>query len=220
MSVEIRDLHIEYPEQLVFENVSLSVADDEIIAIETQVLDGGTSLLKGIAGFLTGVAGTVDFEGYDLLQNPPEHVQFKVGYVYEEHGLLSIYSVVGNIALPLQFHTDMTPQEIGHEVEEVCRVVGIPETMFHKEPHQLNDVQARLVNLARALVARPKLLLIDELEGGMSDELLEATMKMLRQRQQQHPMAIIITTSSDLVMDAADRVYHINNCALVEGALP
>lgn len=216
MSVSIQNLHIEYPDQLVFERVSMDVGDDEIVAVQTDVLDGGTSLLKGIAGYLRGVDGMVEFEGVNLLDNPPDAVLFRVGFVYEDHGLVSLYSVLQNIGLPLQFHSDLTGDEIYKAVAQTCERLGISRELYDLRPHQLNDVQTRLVNLARALVTRPRLLLIDELEGGMSEDLLQDTMHTLRLYQQENPMAIIITTSSEVVMEHADRIFAIENCALKE----
>ncbi len=215
MSVKVNNMRLEYPDQLLFDGVSLSVSDGELIAIHTQVLDGGTSLLKGIAGFLQGVDGEVWFEGYNLLTDVPEHIQHKVGYVYETNGLVSIYSIFQNIALPLQFHTDLSNEEIVAAVIEMCELFNIPESQYELRPHNLNDVQTRMVNLARALVVKPKLLLIDEIEGGMSEDYLQATMQAIRARQEQYPMAIIITTASELVMHAADRVYSIKDHNLV-----
>ncbi|MEX0942129.1 MAG: ATP-binding cassette domain-containing protein [Pseudomonadales bacterium] len=216
MSVSIKKLHIEYPDQLVFDEVNLDVRDDEIVAIQTDVLDGGTSLLKGVAGYLKGVGGSVELEGVNLLASPPDAILYKIGYVYEDHGLVSLYSVLQNVGLPLQFHSDLTGDEIYTAVEQTCEDLGIDKALYDLRPHRLNDVQTRLVNLARALVTRPRLLLIDELEGGMSDELLQATMNTLRQYQQQNPMAIIVTTSSEVVMECADRIYAIENYTLIE----
>jgi len=215
MSVDIQNLRIEYPGQLVFDDVSLAVADDEIVAVRTEVLDGGTSLLKGIAGFLTGVAGKVMFEGYNLLESTPDEVRHLIGYVYETHGLVSIYSVFQNISLPLQFHTSLPGNEINTRVMEVCELLGIAESQFELRTHHLNDVQTRMVNLARAMVVNPKLLLIDEIEGGMSVDYLKDTMQALKQRQVKNPKAIIITTASEVVMEGADRVYVIDNYNLV-----
>lgn len=216
MSVRVSGLHIEFPDQLVFDGVDLEVGDNEIVAIETHVLDGGTSLLKGIAGLLNGVGGSVEFEGVDLLKEPPASVRSRVGFVYESRGLVSLYNVFQNISLPLQFHTDLPIAEINTRVDDICQFLGIDEELYFHRPHRLNDVRTRIVNLARALVVEPGLMLIDELEGGMSDDIIQDTMVKLRQRQQQHPMAIIITTSSPLVMTGADRVYEIANKRLVQ----
>ena len=141
MGIEIKNLHIEYPDQLVFDDVSFSVADNQIVAVHTDVLEGGTSLLKGIAGFLRGVGGEVWFEGHNLLAETPEEILFRLGYVYESHGLVSIYSVFQNISLPLQFHTHLTLLEISEMVHEVCEFLAIPEVHYELRPHQLNDVQ-------------------------------------------------------------------------------
>lgn len=215
ISVEIRDFHIEYPDRLLFDSINLSVADDELVAIHSQVLDGGTSFLKGVAGLLNGVAGEVLFEGFDLLKSPPASLYFKLGYVYEDHGLLSIYNIRQNICLPLQFHTTMNAADILDAVEQVCDLLGISRDLLAMRTHELNDVQTRMINLARALVTRPTLLLIDELEGGMSEAYLSSTMLHLREHQREHPMAIIITTSSEVILAQADRIYKIENHDLV-----
>ena len=215
MSIKISNLHIEYSDKLVFDDVNLEVADHEIVAIFSEVLDGGTSLLKGIAGFLNGVKGEVWYEGYNLLDNPPTDLQHQLGYVYETNGLVSIYSIFQNISLPLQFHTNLSIEEITSQVLDICDLLGISHSLLDKRPHHLNDVQTRIVNLARALIVDPRVLLIDELEGGMSDDYLQDTMVTLRKRQVDHPMAILITTSSDIVMNQADRVFLIKNNNLV-----
>ena len=215
MSLQVQDLRIEYPGHLVFDDVNLDVEYNEIIAIFTRVLDGGTSLLRGIGGFLQGVDGHVRLEDKDLLNCSPATRADYVGYVYEERGLVSLYTVYQNITLPLKFHSEQSEQEIHAKLHELCQALNLDEAVMGCRPHELNDVQTRLVNLARALIVEPKLLLIDELEGGMSEEYLRDTMTILRQRQQQHPMAIIITTADDYVMNKADRVFSIADHNLV-----
>ena len=216
MSIDIRNLHIEYPGQLLFDDVSFEVSDHEIVAIKTEVLDGGTSLLKGIAGILNGVSGESWVDGTDLLASTTSEDHFRIGYVYETHGLLSIYNVQQNICLPLQFHTNMTVAEIAQEAIYVCDLLHIDHAQLSLFPHDLNDVQTRMINLARALIVKPKVLLIDELEGGMSDEVLKDTMQRLKQRQKSFPMAIVITTASEIVMGLSDRVLKIANNDLIE----
>ncbi len=219
MPVAIRNLHIEYPGQLVFDSLDMDIADEEIVAVETQVLDGGTSLLRGIGGFLNDVGGEVDLNGVNLLTCSPAERAVRVGYVYEDHGLVSLYTVYQNIVLPLLFHTELSDDEIYQRVSEVCASLNLDEALFTVRPHQLNDVQTRLVNLARGLIINPELLLIDEPEGGMSEEYLHDTMVTLREKQQANPMAIIITTSDDFVMERADRVFRIENHNLMLGSL-
>mgnify|MGYP001266544663 CR=1 FL=1 len=218
MTLSISNLTIEYPEASVFVDVNLQIEPHELVAVRSEVLDGGTSLLKGIAGFLNGVQGKVLLQGIDLLDNPPTDVIYRIGYVYEALGLVSLFNVRENIALPLLFHSSLSESEIEARVDAVGERFGLNESIYHLKPHQLNDVQTRLVNMARALVVRPKLLLVDELEGGMSDDYLRDTIDAIREHQQQYPMPVIMTTMSDEIFDRADRVYRIADRNLVQGA--
>ena len=217
MSLSIRNLTIEFPDASLFVGVDLDVGPTELVAIRSQVLDGGTSLLKGIAGFLKGVQGQVLLQGTDLLDGPPTEVIYRIGYVYEAQGLVSLFNVRENIALPLLFHSRSRPEEIEDRVNTICDRIGLSNSVFGLKPHQLNDVQTRLVNLARALVVRPMLLLVDELEGGMSEEYLEDTIDAIREHQQAYPMPVIMTTMSDEIFSRADRVYRIQDRNLIQG---
>ena len=72
MTLSIRHLTIEYPETSVFVDVNLEVASNELVAVKSEVEDGCSSLLEGIAGFLNGVQGKVLLQGIDLLDHPPK----------------------------------------------------------------------------------------------------------------------------------------------------
>lgn len=218
MTLSIRNLTIEYPDRSVFVDINLEVEPNELVAVKSEVLDGGTSLLKGIAGFLNGVQGKVLLQGIDLLDNPPTKAIHRIGYVYEAHGLISLFNIRENISLPLLFHSGLEPEEIDARVDAVSERFGLNKSVCDLKPHQLNDVQTRLVNLARALVVRPKLLLVDELEGGMSEDYLKDTIDAIREHQQLYPMPVIMTTMSDEIFDRADRVYRIADKNLVQGA--
>ena len=221
MNLQVQNLSIEYPGKLLFRGADLQVADHELVAVKTALQDGGTSLLKGIGGMLNGVSGSVLLGQHDVLRRPGAELLHRIGYVYEAHGLVSLMSVRDNIALPLvyhaqQFHPQLDRNDIDKRLETICRMLDLDESLFAHQPHQLNDVQSRLANLARALMVDPWLLLIDELEGGMSESFLRITMQRIRQFQQQHPMPIIVTAMSDTVLQYADRVYRITAQRLVQ----
>ena len=148
--------------------------------------------------------------------SPSSEIYASIGYVYEVHGLLSIYNIHQNICLPLHFHTNLTSAEIAQEALYICDLLHIDHALLALYPHHLNDVQTRMVNLARALIVKPKVLFIDELEGGMPDEYLQDTMEKLKDRQRNFPMVVIITTASEIVMSLSDRILKIENNGLVE----
>ena len=92
----------------------------------------------------------------------------------------------------------------------------MPSALLQMQPHELNDVQTRLVNLARALVVSPELLLIDELEGGMPDEMIDSTMQLLKNKARQHNMTVLLTSSNEHVLREVDQVLKIQSNQLVE----
>ncbi len=216
MPLTVNNLNIEYPEIVLFKDLHVEIDDQQIVAVRTAVLDGGTTLLKGLAGMLDGIAGEIHLDGMDLLHMDPAQRALNVGYVYEQQGLVSLYDCFQNIALPLQFHTNTSNALVETRIFTLCEKFSVDRQLLNEYPHALNDVQCRMVNLLRALVIEPKLLLIDELEGGMSEQIITDTIDTLRQEQENNAMIVIITTADDLVLEQADCAYQIENRKLRE----
>ncbi len=193
--LSIRDLRICFEDQLVFEAVNLDVHEDDFIVVTTGVLDGATTLLKSILGLVSTVEGQIIFEGNDVLQAKDRlvrrHSRQRIGLVYEALGLISVMTVYQNIALPLAYHTDLTAVEIEEKITAIAAELGISDVLY-LEPNELNDTQTRIVNLARALVITPRLLLVDELEGGMSDAMMARMIGVIQQHQQAHHFAVLM----------------------------
>ncbi|MGB1756735.1 MAG: hypothetical protein ACPHHQ_08070, partial [Pseudomonadales bacterium] len=101
-------------------------------------------------------------------------------------------------------------------IEATFAELQLSMSLLEAQPQELNDVQTRLVNLARALVIGPKLLLIDELEGGMPDEQIDETMALLTHKKNQTDMIILMTSSNEHILREADRVLKIENNQLIE----
>ena len=212
----LENLHIEYPETILFDRLNVQFPAGSLIGIETDVLDGATSLLKGIGGMLNDIDGRSILNGCNILTMSTTERAGKVGFVYEEQGLISLYDVFQNIALPLEFHTDLTFAQTSALIHTTIEALNMPSALLQMQPHELNDVQTRLVNLARALVVSPELLLIDELEGGMPDEMIDSTMKLLKNKARQHNMTVLLTSSNEHVLREVDQVLKIQSNQLVE----
>lgn len=214
--LNVDHLTIEYPGRPMFDNVSFEVSDRQILAIISEVLDGGTSLLKALAGMLTGIEGRIILDGTDVLTMDPRTRALSVGYAYEEQGLISLYNVFQNIALPLEFHTDLDAKQTQDRIISILQELDLDQSLLRLQPHDLNDVQTRLINLARALVLEPKLVLIDELEGGMPDEMIDSVMQVLMARKHRTGQIFVMTTSDERILREADRVLKIQDRQLLE----
>jgi len=214
--LKVDHLTIEYPDQLMFSDVSFEVNDGEILAIISEVLDGGTSLLKTLAGMLTGIEGRITLDDIDVLGMHPRSRALAIGYAYEQQGLISVYNVFQNIALPLEFHTNLDAKQTQDRIVSILQELDIDPSLLRLQPHDLNDVQTRLINLARAMILEPKLVLIDELEGGMPEEMIDSVMQILMVRKQRTGQMFVMTTSDELILREADRVLKIEDRQLLE----
>ena len=214
--LKVDHLTIEYPDQLMFSDVSFEVKDGEILAIISEVLDGGTSLLKSLAGMLTGIEGRITLDGIDVLGMQSRSRALAIGYAYEQQGLISLYNVFQNIALPLEFHTDLDAKQTQNRIVSILEELDIDPSLLRLQPHDLNDVQTRLINVARAMILEPKLLLIDELEGGMPEEMIDSVMQVLTARKKRTGQMFVMTTSDERILREADRVLKIEDRQLLE----
>lgn len=215
-TLTLENLHIEYPKVLLFDRLNVAFPIGSLIGIETDVLDGATSLLKGIGGMLYDIDGRSILNGRNILTMPASERARKVGFVYEDEGLISLYDVFQNIALPLEFHTDLNVAQTRSLIDATIEALNVPKALLQMQPHELNDVQTRLVNLARALVMSPELLLIDELEGGMPDDMIDSTMRLLKGKARKENMTVLLTSSNEHVLREVDQVLKIQSNQLVE----
>ncbi|MBT4838653.1 MAG: ATP-binding cassette domain-containing protein, partial [Methylococcales bacterium] len=170
MILKVKNLSIKYQNNVIFNDINLSVSDSDLVVIKTGVSDGSTSLLKALYGNTQYVSGSLHFNNNDVMslsRKDINRIKSQIGFVYEQAGLISIYNILDNIILPLHYHAleNKDNVEVVHQVAEDFNV----QHLLMREPSELSDVEIRLINLVRAILMKPKLLLVDELGGGMSE---------------------------------------------------
>ncbi len=214
----IRNLHISFPDKTLFKGVNLDVYEDDFIVITTGVMDGATTFIKSLLGLVDETEGEIIFQGNDLLRlashSKRQKARKNIGLVYEAGGLISMTGVYENIALPLAYHTSLSEKEIQQKIESIAEDLQITD-LLELEPNELNDTQTRIVNLARALIIEPRILLIDELEGGMSKKMVDHMIDVIMAYQKQFHFGIIMTTL-DRTIDFGTAHYKIKDYNLFE----
>jgi len=213
--LELKDIRIQFENNIVFDDLSHCFDTSSITCIKTGVLDGGTSLLKCCAGIIKPALGSVSLDGRSIENINDQDIFNDINFCYESGGLVSIFTVYNNIALPMVYHGKYTEKEIRQRIKDIAKKLGIAD-LLQVEPHQLNDVHTRLANLTRALVISPKLLLVDELQAGMSPEMREAVLEVLTDYQKRDEFTLIMTTTAGDENSFADYRYKIFEQHLVE----
>jgi len=201
--------------ELIFENVNLHVARGEICCINTGIRDGSTRLLKCMAGILEPTSGCCRIDGIRLSEFPDNSLLQLACFCYEDGGLISLFNVYENIVLPLVYHQNVNPHTLYEQVQGITQSLFIADCL-NKRVHELNDVQTRLVNLARALLVGAKFLLLDEIQEGMSPKMRDAVLTYLLSEQSERNLSIIMTTTAGDDTTFAGRIFSIANKQLQE----
>jgi osmoprotectant transport system ATP-binding protein len=152
---------------LAVNDVSLEVAEGEFLAIVGGSGSGKTTLLRLANRLIDADSGSITIEGQDVRAADPVQLRRRIGYVFQSGGLFPHISVAGNIGITPKLQG--TPAaEISSRVDELLDLVRL-DRKLHRDrfPHELSGGQRQRVGVARALAARPRIVLMDEPFGAL-----------------------------------------------------
>ncbi|HYD11957.1 MAG TPA: ATP-binding cassette domain-containing protein [Allosphingosinicella sp.] len=145
------------------DDVSLSVAAGQFVALVGPSGSGKTTLLKSINRLVEPDEGTITLEGRDVRAAPLAELRHGIGYVIQSIGLFPHMSVAENIGIVPKLMGDNRTDRTA----ELLELVALPAEMASRYPRELSGGQAQRVGFARALAAGPKLMLMDEPFGAL-----------------------------------------------------
>src|SRR6266850_405563 len=149
------------------DGVSLDVAEGEFLAIVGGSGSGKTTLLRLTNRLIEADGGSITVEGEDVRQVDPILLRRRIGYVFQSGGLFPHLTVAGNIGITPKL-TGTPPAEIATRVDELLDLVRLERAQYRDRlPHELSGGQRQRVGVARALAARPRIVLMDEPFGAL-----------------------------------------------------
>jgi putative spermidine/putrescine transport system ATP-binding protein len=152
------------------DNISLAIPAGCFLTLLGPSGSGKTTTLNLIAGFLAPDAGNITFDGHPIASVPPH--RRNIGMVFQSYALFPHMTVFDNVAYPLRMRDRLTPEALGGRVAESLSLVGLTR-LEARHPRELSGGQQQRVAMARALVSRPRLLLMDEPLGALDKKLRE-----------------------------------------------
>jgi len=210
MTLRITNLAKRYGSTAVFQNVSLSVAPGEFVAIVGESGVGKSTLLNCMAGLDSWDAGQVALKGVDLgaLTDDAKALLRRehVGFVFQAFHVLPHLDVAQNVALPLLL---LGAVDDGR-VQTMLQAVGL-EGLGARLPQQLSGGQLQRVAIARALIHRPGLLLADEPTGNLDPTTAAKVMDALIAQTREHAASLVLVTHSQAAASRADRVLYLSS---------
>ena len=198
-------------------DVSLKIYKGEIFCLLGASGCGKTTLLRMLGGFETPSAGKIFIDGEDMTGVPP--YERPVNMMFQSYALFPHMSVEQNVAFGLK--QDRVPKgEIQERVATMLDLVKMGE-FAKRKPHQLSGGQRQRVALARSLVKRPKLLLLDEPLGALDKKLREHTQFELISLQDKLGVTfVVVTHDQEEAMTLASRIGVMNHGEIVQAGTP
>jgi putrescine transport system ATP-binding protein len=199
------------------DDVTLDIYRGEIFCLLGGSGCGKTTLLRMLAGFETPSGGRISIDGHDMAGVPP----FKrpVNMMFQSYALFPHLTVEKNVGFGLK-QEGMPKNEIAERVAEMLALVKLEE-FARRKPHQLSGGQRQRVALARSLIKRPKLLLLDEPLGALDKRLREHTQFELVNIQERLGVTfIVVTHDQEEAMTLATRIGVMNHGRIVQVGTP
>src|ERR1700710_2457707 len=149
------------------DDVSLEVAEGEFLAIVGGSGSGKTTLLRLANRLIDADRGSITVEGEDVRAVDPVALRRRIGYVFQSGGLFPHMSVAANIGITPKL-MGAPASQIAARVDELLDLVRLDRALYRDRfPHELSGGQRQRVGVARALAARPKIVLMDEPFGAL-----------------------------------------------------
>ena len=211
MRLRVEGLSVAYDRLVVVHDVGLEVDAGEIVGLVGPNAAGKTTSLMAIAGALRPRAGTVSFEGVDVTARKPEElVREGISLVPEGRRVLAGLSVDEN----LQLGAISRPADALLRAEIDGMYERFPALAEYRDlaAGSLSGGEQQQLAIARALMARPRLLMVDEASLGLSPVAVEAVFEILAGLRAEGTSVLVVEHDVERILRVADRVY-----ALVEG---
>lgn len=193
----------------------MTISDGEIVSILGPSGCGKTTLLNLILGLTDADSGKIIFDGQDITNVPMEKRGFNI--VFQDYVLFPNLNVMQNITYGLKNTPNISTQE---EVNELIELLGL-KPHLNKKIDQLSGGQKQRVALARTMVMKPKILLLDEPLSALDGVIKESIKEKIKQiARDYHLTTIIVTHDPEEALTLSDKVLIVNDGSISQYGAP
>lgn len=213
--LELKNIKKSYDGVTVLKNIDLTISDGEIVSILGPSGCGKTTLLNLILGLTDADSGKIIFDGKDITNVPMEKRGFNI--VFQDYALFPNLNVMQNITYGLKNTPNISTQE---EVNELIELLGL-KPHLNKKIDQLSGGQKQRVALARTMVMKPKILLLDEPLSALDGVIKESIKEKIKQiARDYHLTTIIVTHDPEEALTLSDKVLIVNDGSISQYGAP
>ena len=217
--LEVRDLEVAYGAAPALWGVSLSLGAGELLSVVGPNGAGKSTLINALCGIQPARAGRIVFEGRDITRLPPHRFcAAGIAVVPEGRRLFTAMTVLENLELG-----SILPAAKAHRRESLDAAIALFPVLAEKlasPAGELSGGQQQMLAIARALMARPRLLLLDEPSLGLSPLIVQDMFAAVRSIHAQGVSVLLVEQNVQVAMSLADRAYVLEEGRIVAEGEP
>ncbi len=207
--LKIRNLFTAYGRIVALHGVSLHVQEGEIVALIGANGAGKTTLLNSICGLQPPREGSIRFLDKEIAGKPPEKiVRMGISQVPEGRQIFSRHTVYDNLVLGsyLRYKTEGR-REIAEEIEKMLARFPVLSERRHQPAGTLSGGEQQMLAIARALMGRPRIMLLDEPSMGLAPRLVAEIFEIVKKLRQDGTTILLVEQNARAALKIADRAY-------------
>jgi len=207
MHLEIKDLHVHYGKIEAIKGISVTVNQGEIVTLIGANGAGKTTTLKTISGLRPVSSGQIIFDGQDISKVPAhERVHLGISQVPEGRGIFPGMTVLENLEMG-KYHLKMKRAEIEQDLENVYHLFPRLKERVSQAGGTLSGGEQQMLAIGRALMARPKVLLLDEPSMGLAPQMIANIFRIITEINKQGVTILLVEQNAQQALSRAHRAY-------------
>jgi branched-chain amino acid transport system ATP-binding protein len=212
--LEVDHLEVRYGKILAVQDISLQVAQGEIVALIGTNGAGKSSIMKAIFGIEPVASGQIHYLGEEIT-GLPSHKIIQRGIVQVPEGRLIFKGLTVRENLLLGGHRTRNRAALGEEITRLLEIFPMLQNRLNDPGSSLSGGQAQMLALARGLMARPKLLLLDEPSLGLAPLAVQAVLKLIKSLKEQGVTILLVEQNVRQALLIADRGYILEGGRII-----